>query len=282
MKNSCHKNHMEILVGQDLAEKHQVELSDFFVNEKKSLGTCKIKPHNETHSRFWIPYEKCSTHSNVSIFNIYCRFSCKNKLNFFVILKHNKHEKVYKNRLYFTARNEDTGQIQANLIMEFECRLPKHSHQVEITPESGSIETSGTTAIQRVISPRKGSSEFLGDLKPFTNEKISKSTTPCLIDLLSLRIRLFHDANYFNEIKIDPEATGTAHNRGPSRASLVEYAEQVFVQFSVFHSDKLAEFSELKDKLKYFHLTIERCWLTRTKEEDSHVLQTLIQNGYVF
>jgi hypothetical protein len=171
--------------------------------------------------------------------------------------------------------------------MEFECRQPKHSHAGEIIHESGSIE-SATTALQRVISPKKGSSEFVNEMKP-ANEKISKSTSPCIIDLLSLRIRLFHDANYFNEIKTGMmDATSNSNpsnsnnnnnNNRVARTSMVEYSEQVYVQFSVFHSDKLAEFSELKDKLKYFHLTIERCWLTRTKDEDSHVLQTLIQNG---
>ncbi len=58
---------MEILISEDLPYKYQVEMGDFFVNEKKSLGICKIKSVNDTHSRFWLPYEKCSTHAIVSL-----------------------------------------------------------------------------------------------------------------------------------------------------------------------------------------------------------------------
>jgi hypothetical protein len=56
---------MEILIGEDLADKYQIDVNDFFVNEKKSVGVCRIKPVNETHFRFWLPYDKCATSANV-------------------------------------------------------------------------------------------------------------------------------------------------------------------------------------------------------------------------
>jgi hypothetical protein len=153
--------------------------------------------------------------------------------------------------------------------MEFECRFVGKNQVV--------IEEKTSTAVQRVVSTKKQQPSEHHDSRQ-TNEKIAKSTAPCLIDLLSLRIRLFHDSNFFNEIKIVPEKSGGGGSTEIARNAMVEYSEQVHVQFSVFHSDKLAEYTELRDKLKHFHLTLERCWLTRAKE-DSHVLQTLIING---
>ena len=61
IKKVCHKTHMEIIIYQQFADQHQIEISDLYVNERRSPSMCKLKPINETHSRFWIPYEKCST-----------------------------------------------------------------------------------------------------------------------------------------------------------------------------------------------------------------------------
>lgn len=53
----------------------------------------------------------------------------------------------------------------------------------------------------------------------------------------------------------------------------------MFVQLTVEYSQKLDQLYQLKDKLQYFHLTIERCWLTRTQNENLNLVQLLIENG---
>ncbi len=53
----------------------------------------------------------------------------------------------------------------------------------------------------------------------------------------------------------------------------------MFVQLTVEYSHKLDQLYQLKDKLQYFHLTIERCWLTRTQNENINLVQLLIDNG---
>lgn len=61
--------------------------------------------------------------------------------------------------------------------------------------------------------------------------------------------------------------------------SSVAYTDQLFVQFSVYHSDKLDELYQIHDRLRYFHLTIEKCWLSLTQNENIHLVQVLIENG---
>lgn len=52
---------MEILIYQDLAEQFQIKINDLFINENKNPNYCKLKPLNESHAVFHIPYEKCGT-----------------------------------------------------------------------------------------------------------------------------------------------------------------------------------------------------------------------------
>lgn len=67
-----------IINNEELANQFQIDLNDLYVNDinnqihnnnnnhdksssQQKTSFCKIKTINETHSRFKIPYQKCST-----------------------------------------------------------------------------------------------------------------------------------------------------------------------------------------------------------------------------
>lgn len=86
---------MELIINnEELANQFQIDQNDLYVNDinnqnhntnhdksssQQKTSFCKIKMINETHSRFKIPYQKCSTlqtvihkkkiHSNLIKFN---------------------------------------------------------------------------------------------------------------------------------------------------------------------------------------------------------------------
>ena len=94
----------------------------------------------------------------------------------------------------------------------------------------------------------------------------------CIINLLNLNLKMFYDEGYSKEMIID------SANLKPNKYAF-KYNQQLFVQFSVEYSDRLDHLLVLQDRLQYFHLTIQRCWLTKTQNEDRHILQILIDNG---
>ena len=62
--------------------------------------------------------------------------------------------------------------------------------------------------------------------------------------------------------------------------SKINFYQTIFVDFTVTYSSRFNQFAQLKDKLQFFQLTIEKCWLTKTAREDSNILEVLIYNGY--
>ena len=86
------------------------------------------------------------------------------------------------------------------------------------------------------------------------------------------RVKLYGDENYRRELLADSD-------NFVSRKLYLNYDHQIFVQFSVEYSEKLDELYQLQDRLQYFHLTIEKCWLTRTQNEHTNIFQILIENG---
>ena len=60
----------------------------------------------------------------------------------------------------------------------------------------------------------------------------------------------------------------------------LDNSQTVFVDFSVEYSHKFDTITNLKNKLHYFHLTIEKCWLTKTSNENMNIQKVLILNGY--
>lgn len=51
---------------------------------------------------------------------------------------------------------------------------------------------------------------------------------------------------------------------------------QLLVQYSPQHSEQI---DKLQDKLNLIRLTIRKCFITRTQNEKTHVLQMLIDQG---
>ena len=72
---------MDLLIYQELADNYQIRMNEFFVNQKNNPSSCRPKIYNETHSKFRIQYDKCSTIKIVS-FNYNFEFL---KFNFFII-----------------------------------------------------------------------------------------------------------------------------------------------------------------------------------------------------
>lgn len=65
-----------------------------------------------------------------------------------------------------------------------------------------------------------------------------------------------------------------------SSRPLVSYEHKLYVQFFVQYSALYTDhFNKLQDKLKFIHLTLRRCYLTRTQNENTQILQVLIDNG---
>ena len=66
---------MELIINNnELTNQFQIKLFDLYINDRianLSQNYCKIKKINETHSRFKIPYTKCSTLETVSIFILF-------------------------------------------------------------------------------------------------------------------------------------------------------------------------------------------------------------------
>ena len=156
--------------------------------------------------------------------------------------KTNDYELVATNRLLSSAELGPEFRVdEANehLINEYECRFDPSA------PEPS-----------KPVAP-----------KPAANGE----TAPCVISLLNLNLKMFQDESYSKEILIDP-ANVRAHKH------TFKYDQQIFIQFSVEYSDRLDQYFILQDRLQYFHLTIQRCWLTKTQNEHRHILQTLIDN----
>jgi hypothetical protein len=259
---------MEIVIYRDLSQQYEIDLNDLYINDKKLPNLCRIKNLNESHSRFIIPYEKCST--NLKVMNLFYEIFF---LISFVIIwicfcftKESSLDRIYKNKLFGPINNIMNKNVNKNLIAEFECKKDNY-----IKYKSSTSLTS-TPVLYVPNKNEQFDDSTLDDLSPSNaNEKaVTKSAFTCLIDLLNLKLKMFRDSIYFNEIKQSDPENGITY---------FDYNESLYVQLSVYQSDKLNEFYEIKDKLKDFHLTIDRCWISQTQDENKHRLQSLIKNG---
>jgi hypothetical protein len=75
IEETCHKDHMEILINTVIAQSFGIKLNEIYVNKKES--ECKSTNLNDTHVSFRLPFEKCFTKTKVTR-----RFICKKKKTF--------------------------------------------------------------------------------------------------------------------------------------------------------------------------------------------------------
>lgn len=86
---------------------------------------------------------------------------------------------------------------------------------------------------------------------------------------------MFSDKYYEKELSA-PEYTIMNHAKATLDRKLYV---QLLVQYSAAHSDQI---EKIQDKLNYIRLTIRKCYLTRTQNEKTNVLQMLIEHGYLY
>lgn len=63
---------MEIMISiHEIADQLRIELNDLYVNEitNEIASPCRLRLLNETHAKFSVPYNRCSTKTTVKIIN---------------------------------------------------------------------------------------------------------------------------------------------------------------------------------------------------------------------
>ena len=86
-------------------------------------------------------------------------------------------------------------------------------------------------------------------------------------------MKFFKNANFEHEISDEIDAFA-------EEDVFVNRNQRIFSQLSVTYSDKLDRIYQKHERLQYFHLTLENCWLSTSQNENEEKIQTLINNGY--
>lgn len=99
---------MELIINNnELNNQFQIKMFDLYINNRivtLSQNYCKIKTINDTHSRFKIPYTKCSTLETVSNFcyfvsffsNMYTRIFYVSYISNTILVSRNQYKYEFK------------------------------------------------------------------------------------------------------------------------------------------------------------------------------------------
>ena len=89
-------------------------------------------------------------------------------------------------------------------------------------------------------------------------------------------MRIFHEDhnNFYREISLDYE-----NLKSKDELASVDSNKRIYVQLSVSYSQSMDDANQITRLFKHFSLTLSKCWLITTENNNSNVHQILIENG---
>jgi hypothetical protein len=83
---------------------------------------------------------------------------------------------------------------------------------------------------------------------------------------------LFSDEHYHHELNAE-------YDSSIEKRPHVNINDRVYFQLSVSYSEKLDKIYKKNNRLQYFHLTLENCWLSTSPRDNEDKFQTIITKG---